>query len=276
MFIIDANLTDLKIREKTLYKVLFSLNIHEVATPELSAEDAKSYVFIIRDGGKYVAYIGLYFPNTDRTLYYGYSDNPFTESSLSDVENEARNFTEDMGAMLDELDISKLSAAEQQQWINDQDIFSSIKKREEQQPAAVPVESTPPVEQDVNGSVQKEPVITSDETVATNGQAPVEQDQPAPMVTSVWPDDASKEPSREPDSPVTEQPRVPERATPAAPPPRPQKELGSVAAVNEVRNQAGKSGLKNSSKEPVAKNSRGSSGVASREKEALARLLASF
>jgi hypothetical protein len=35
MFTIDTNITDLKIEERSLYKVLFSVNIHQVATPEL-------------------------------------------------------------------------------------------------------------------------------------------------------------------------------------------------------------------------------------------------
>ena len=109
MFTIDTNITDLKIKERNLYKVLFSMNIHQVATPELSAEDAKSYVFFFREGGRYLSYIGLHFLRTDRKMYYSHSANPFSESELPAVEDEARSFAEDMGAMLDELGLAKMS-----------------------------------------------------------------------------------------------------------------------------------------------------------------------
>ena len=144
MFTADPNITDLHIREKSLYKVMFSIDIHQVATPELSVEDARCYVVFFQDGNDYSAYLCLYFLNTDRTIYYAYSANPFHPSLLPAVEEEAHGFIEDMGFMLDEVNTAGLSVEEKNRWIDEQDIFK-VKKHPSR--AARPGPSVPHEEQ---------------------------------------------------------------------------------------------------------------------------------
>ena len=61
MFTIDNNITDLKIKEKNMVKVFFSMNNHQVATPEMMLEEARSYImFSGRPMGQLSSYIGLY------------------------------------------------------------------------------------------------------------------------------------------------------------------------------------------------------------------------
>lgn len=124
MFQPDPAITNLNVRERNIAKVLFSMNIPQVATPELSVEDAKCYIFFFREGNRLSAFIALYLPRTDRRFYYSCSSNPFPEEAMAEVEDEARRFVEDMGFLLDEIYFSGMSLDEKNRWIEIQEIFS--------------------------------------------------------------------------------------------------------------------------------------------------------
>jgi len=152
MFTIDPQITDLLVKEKNIYKVLFSMNIHQVATPEMMLEDARSYVCFFRENkGTLSAYIAIHLLMTNRSLYYSYSDNPFPYKNLDAVEEEAVAFAEILGAMLDEIDFTKITDSEKKRWIEEQEIFSqkqSPETRSVPQPDThkKPVVSEPQVE----------------------------------------------------------------------------------------------------------------------------------
>jgi hypothetical protein len=294
MFTIDTKITDLKIKERDLYKVFFSMNIHQVATPELSAEDAKSYVFFFREDGRYLAYIGLYILRTDRKLYYSYSSNPFSESQLPEVESEARSFAEDMGVMLDDLGLARMSDLEKDSWIDEQDIFSTKRPAAEQQDAGVdqppPVEQSAPVVQPTSDaqpvSAPAAPPTPTENTVSVQ---PAPAPQPVPAVPSA---------PAEKISPVLQSPVLrPETAGQLMPESalafeqsqvqapiksqelsQPQRKPAVVSrqSADDVMKQAEKAGIVREPKQPLKKDIISSVGVTSRDKEALARLLASF
>ena len=144
MFTADPNITDLQVKEKGIHKILFSMNIHQVATPELSAEDARSYVIFFREGSSLSAYIGIYFMRTDRRFYYSYTANPFPFEGLSDVEDEARGFVEDMGFVLDEINIGGMSLDEKNRWLDEQPMFNRRKPAEPQAAAPRPAQRPEP------------------------------------------------------------------------------------------------------------------------------------
>jgi len=103
------------------------MNNHQVATPEMMLEEARSYIMFFREAKhKISAYIGLHLLLTDRKLYYAHSSNPFPEEELDAVQEEALSFAEGLGAMLDVLDFTRLSPEEANKWIDNQDIFKSI------------------------------------------------------------------------------------------------------------------------------------------------------
>src|SRR5512143_2220230 len=125
MFTIDQNITVQELREKNLVKVFFSMNNHEVATPEMMLEEARSYIMFCSEAdGKVSAYIGLHLLQTGRRLFYAHSSNPFSPGETGSVEDEALCFVEGLGALVDEIDIAELSAEKNSRWIDDQDIFS--------------------------------------------------------------------------------------------------------------------------------------------------------
>ena len=307
MFTIDTTIADLKIKERSLHKVLFSVNIHQVATPELSAEDAKSYVFFFREGGKYLSYIGLHFLRTDRKTYYSHSANPFSESELPSVEDEARSFAEDMGAMLDELGLAKMSDMEKDRWIEEQDIFFSRNKTDEQ-PAAEDAAQPRPAEQSTP-AVQPAPAVQPVPAPSSVQPAPAPEPELAPAVLSAPPENSAPVqqtpvprpepvvqtmPEPGPDSaeqseveapvqsPAPSRPQRKQAATQRQPADRP-KTVAPVSdhpqlqlSVDDVMDRAVKAGIVKAPKQQLKKDIRSSSGVTSRDKEALARLLASF
>jgi hypothetical protein len=291
MFSIDTKITDLKLKEKSLAKLLFSMNNHQVATPDMSAEEAKSYVFILREGNKYLCYVCLYFLRSDRRMYYSYDKNPFTDNELPDVEEEARGFAEDLGAMLDELDLVHLSDIEKDRWIDEQNMFSGKKMSQETSGdtlAKAGVDQSRPAEHTTP--------VAAPEPSAKPAAAPAEPSKPAETVTP-----APSAPAPQPVPAVqpaaaaapAERPQI---QTPAPPPvtPRPQKRQAdstrqasdqpktvaptpaSERPAEEVLTRAVNEDRVPATKQPLKKDVPSSAGAVKRNKEALARLLASF
>jgi hypothetical protein len=123
MFTINDTLTDLKVKERSIFKMLYSMNSPQVATPDASVEEARCYVLFFSEGPNLSAYIGLYLPRIDRKMFYAYSSNPFPFEAAPDVEVEATGFAEDMGFLLDEINVSGMPHDDRNRWIEEQYIF---------------------------------------------------------------------------------------------------------------------------------------------------------
>ncbi len=300
MFSVENNVTDVKIREKKPFKVLFSMNVHQVANPEMSLEDARSCVFFCREGGGKVAvFVGLHFLVSNRKLFYSHSGNPFSEGQLADIEDEARRFAEDLGAVLDEKNFSKMSGSEKEAWIANLEILSGKKREEEKRQEHAPAETKP---QPANTAAQNAavpgalpqpvPVQVSPVQPAPVAPAQAAPEQPQPVQASP----ASKSgpaPSKQaqiqanaqtPSAPlaVPQAPLQPARKTAgqrqandAAAAPSPEGQPPAQAADNLLQ-EAVKAGVVKAPKAQLKKDIRTAAGLISREKEALARLLASF
>lgn len=311
MFTVDPKITDLNVKEKSILKVLFSMNIHQVATPEMILEDARSYVLFFRESkGQISAYIALYLLATSRKLFYSCSSNPFPDESLESVEEEALAFAESLGAMLDEMDFSRIPVIEQERWLEEQEIFktpvASPKQEEITEAAPTPVSSAPTADSTQKNSTAPTPVQTSTVVSQPQPQQPEQktaQNIPTPQQTTPSSAPQQSQPatplqSRTASAPQEEKQRSqqpasqtvkptivqakPNRAqvvphhteqTPRAPKPasaQPQQQK-PVAPAQSVKPVAVKP------KEPIASDATPSAtSVVSREREALARLLTSF
>jgi hypothetical protein len=193
MFTIESKMTDLDVRGKNILKILFSMNIHQVATPEMMLEDARSYVIFFRERTeKYAAYIALHLLTTDRRLYYSYSSNPFHEEKLATVEEESLVFAEGLGAMLDEIDFTKISDSERNRWLDAQDMFS-IKPPADSQPSPQPTVQTPPtaVTEQITPSlvqpVQQQPAAPAVQTQGSTPEVPLQPPPPQPKASTTVP-----------------------------------------------------------------------------------------
>ena len=305
MFTIDPNITEIPLKEKNLFKALFSMNSHQVATPEMGLAEARSYVFFFREGSKRLsAYIGIYLINADRRLFYPYSENPFLENEIATVEEKARNFVENLGAMLDEIDCAHMSDLEMDLWIESQDIFSRT-PAPETKPEAQPV---PAIEPEVLQAppIQLPQTSPMPQVTLEPQAAPVPAPVPVPpMLTEPQPVQASAAPTQAPAMQPVAEPQqtqvIPSRetVTPAvAPPdtsgvagaplqpqvaqhPQPQKaSIDPLAAAAETRQaiiqKAVRAGIIKAPKQSTKQEPASPTGVVNRDREALARLLTSF
>ncbi len=263
MFTIDPKITERDLKKKNLFKVFLSMNNHQVATPETSLEEARSYVFFAREGRNRVsAYIGLHLLHTDRKLFYAHSTNPFLEDELQEVEEEARYFAEDLGAMLDEVDFANLSEPEKNRWIEGQSIFSR-----EKQPEAVPVERPhQPAVEEVEVSVTVEPAAPP-ERLAPAAEAIRAPEPPAapvqPVTQAQHPEALKQKPPQE--VPVDAQVRQ-AKDTP----------LATAKRRQEITQKAETAGIEKTPKPAEKRKTVSATGVVGRDREALARLLTSF
>jgi len=319
MFTIDPDITDAQLKEKDLVKVIFSINTHDVATTETGNERASSSVIFVREGKtKLSAYVGLYLLNTERKLFYSHSSNPFPKKDLQEVENEARLFVEELGALLDEEDFSTMSELEKERWIYEQSIFS-LKKQTAPAPAP-PAPSVPAEQAPVSAAAlpAQPPSVASEPTMPPVQPAPAAASGPAAVPAPPEPI-AQAAPVPEPvvaplrPTPIVQPAVVPEPAAVTAPEPiaaRPREAMPSPAPAmpealpqnfpsqqtstdeldtdiepllaeaakkrRDVLQKADRADNDKTSKQSSKKEPQSSTGVVSRDREALSRLLTSF
>jgi hypothetical protein len=299
MFIVDPTITDLKVKERSMLKVFFSMNTHQVATPEMNLEEARSYVIFCREGGRISAYIGLHLLDTNRRFFYPYSSNPFPEEDMSAVDEEARSFAEGMGAMLDEIDLTKMSSEEKNHWIDDQAIFNLNKQIESKPVEQAVAPATGSLEQPVEPAAQPQDAAAPAVPVSTSSEsqpAPAAQPQdavapPAPVSTASIAQSAPVAQPQEtalPAAPVYASPAPPAPEPPPQPPaqPRPPEipattptksaQQVSKKLSEDVIQRAIRAGVVKAPKPKLNKEILSTNGIVSRDKEALARLLSSF
>jgi len=271
MFTIDPKITETDLKGKNMVKVLLSMNNHQVATPETSLEEARSYVFFIREGRNRIsAYIGLHLLLTDRKLIYAHTANPFVEDKLSDVEDEARDFAEYMGAMLDDVDFASMSDLEQDSWIEDQ-VFFSTKKQSEAAPApdqpAVPEQPKPEFAPAPAPPLPATPVQPAPAAEAISApEPPAVPVQPVPeVVPKAYPAESKEQPRNAPVQETLQQDA--QAQTP---------QLAATKHRQEIEQIEAMTGIETSPKQTDIKITYSAPSVVSRDREALARLLTSF
>jgi hypothetical protein len=302
MFVVDPNITDLQVKEKVISKAYFSMNSPQIATPELSVEEARCYILLFRTGNSYSAYIGLYLPNSERSFYYTFSGNPIPEEGLNEALDEATRFAEEMGFLLDELKLAGMSVDERNQWIEDQAIFGYRGKADDkagEKPAekteAKLVEKTAE-KAEVNpalqpAAVEQPPRMIEPQTVPEEPKA-VQKPEPQPEVAPSLeerpamelPETPSVPPAKvAPPAPETPAPRIaaPPKQQPASAQRKPQAQPEAAAArvpqdQEEPAQPAARPAPVKPQKPRARKTVQSTTGTVNREYEALARLLASF
>jgi hypothetical protein len=309
MFTVDPSITDLHLRERNLLKAYFSMNNHQVATPEMMLEEARSYILFVREpDGRLSAYIGLYLLTTDRRLYYSHASNPFPFPALHDIEEEALAFVEGLGAMLDEIDFTKLPVELRNKWIDKQEMFGVAAAESEAEEVEAEVHEEEVVHEE---TAAHEEIGVDEETAAQEEEVEIEAE------VQIVEAEAEPEPEHEPKRPAAAKPaaspalpgvsvhREPVRESPKpvqhpqpAPALRPADPAHRFEVVPEYPPESPKipaAALKPAPvqrkpevakkpvpaaaikrKEPVPAEQRETPAVPEREREALARLLSSF
>ena len=231
MFTINNSLTDLKVKERNIYKILYSMNSPQVATPELGVEEARCYVLFFSEGQNLSAYIGLYLPSTDRKIFYAYTSNPFPFEAGPEVEVEATGFAEDMGFLLDEISVSGMPVDDRNRWIEEQYIFgykkpelekAAVEVKEEEKPVVATKEevpAAPPKTETLATPAPAEPAPVEPAAAVPAPAAKPEPESPAVPVLNVPP----PQPQQQSYPPYQQQPQ--QQGQPAPPQYPPQQPL---------------------------------------------------
>jgi len=345
MFSIDQNITDLKVKERNVFKILYSMNSHPVAMPGYASEEARCYILFFSEGQNLSSFIGLYLPQVDKKFFYRYASNPFPFEGGKDVEDEARAFAEEMGFLLDEINIAGMAAEDRNTWIEEQLIFgyrqpeSAEPGEEAEEPIAepeqeqeLPVEPAVPApsmeaEAEAPAAVEvvfEEPSAPQPTSVSPpqpeaaqqqqempqqpyplqqplSQGTPVSQPVPIPPVAEhvVEPpvqehvvEPAEEQPKLKPEPAAPPQPKIPAKKKPPLPPVRSRTSVVAqaeeelpVEVAYEMEAPRSRSLFEEAIKEGVVKPLKpkavkapvhSPTGIVTRDKEALARLLASF
>ena len=222
MFTIDNKLQDLQVKQRSIYKILYSMNSHPVATPEMSVEEARCYILFFSEGTNLSAFIGLYLPGNDRKFFYAYNSNPFPFEAAEDVENEARQFAEDMGFLLDEINVSGMAPEDRNHWIEDQYIFGYKQPELQEEEEPEPIDDVP--EEVEEPEAKQEAARKPDkEEAPSKKEEPDRQDQP---VASAPPQTAA---------PSIQEPVSPPIQEPVPPPPAPAQPAPSQTAAPSIQ-----------------------------------------
>ncbi len=298
MYTVDTDIKDLKVKDRVITKLFFSMNAPQIATPELGTEEARCYIMLFKEGNSYSSYIGLFLPSSDRRFFYTYSENPLAEDRLNEVMEESNQFAEEMGFLLDELKLSVMSVDERNKWIEEQPFFGYTLKQEEK-PKEAPGETEEGKPVEAAATQWEKPV---EQPVIGEWKPPAPPEQPAPAVDlkqvpfPVSPPEPAQETSSPApmldvamDSPV-EGPPVEEPALPAQPaskrasgrqkslrtPPSAPVEVDSAEKDVDETQPANQRDTSVRTQKRQKKGQNSSTGTVAKEYEALARLLASF
>ncbi len=262
-------------------------------------------MFFREPGGKLSAYIGLQLLATGRKLFYSHSSNPFHDNEMKSIEEEALIFVEGLGAFLDEKDFTQRTSQDKKQWMEEQEIFSE--KAEPESTEEAPAEGAQAAEAHAveapQGlpSVQQEPLAFQpspvSSTPAAAPQPPQQPEQYVPQTPSVpiapqaAPSQAQPvayeqptlETQKEQPAPIHENhaslpkkaKQVADRTAEEEIPEKPIRS-SSEKGKQEIMQKAIKAGIVKAPKPSLQREARAASGVVSRDREALARLLTSF
>ncbi|MDH4162029.1 MAG: hypothetical protein OEW15_04990 [Nitrospirota bacterium] len=222
MFTINESLKDLKVKERNIFKILYSMNSHPVAMPGYASEEARCYILFFSEGPNLSAFIGLYLTHVDQKFFYTYTSNPFPFEAQQDVEDEARNFAEEMGFLLDEINVSGMAVDDRNHWIEEQLIFGYKSTAPEEKPVAAAAPRTAAASEPQAPSVIEQVEVPASPAPAPQPVPQQGQIQQTPPITPYTPA-PQQPPAYQPMPPQTAQPinQHPPQQYPAGYPPAP-------------------------------------------------------
>ena len=141
MFVLKLELDEVPFLPDDLVKVNRGMNMVKVSVGEHHSEPAEVYIATARDGGNLSTYIVFYLTEPGVRALYGFDGNPYPPPRRIDVETEALEFVEEMGAILEDIGWETMSAENKMGWLSQQLLFSPENELAEMDPEPGEVES---------------------------------------------------------------------------------------------------------------------------------------
>ncbi|MBI3002597.1 MAG: hypothetical protein HYY54_03045 [candidate division NC10 bacterium] len=124
MFDLDASLDRIPVSSDGIERVAWSLNLTPVAGTDFAGAEARAYAIIASaGGGRSVCYVCLYVSSLDRAQVYRHRANPFSSAEGEAHEEEALEFLQELGFILESIDYRGWSSQERREWFDKQPPF---------------------------------------------------------------------------------------------------------------------------------------------------------
>jgi hypothetical protein len=109
-----------------IVKVHRGMNMVKVSVGEHLSEPSEVYIATIKDEEKLSTNIIFYLIEPKVRTLYGFEGNPYVSSNRINIETEAREFVEEMGAILEDIGWESMSEEDQKSWLGQQFLFPTI------------------------------------------------------------------------------------------------------------------------------------------------------
>lgn len=203
LFLLIGEMKQLPFGPRDIVKVHRGMNMVKVSVGEHISEPSEVYITTIKDGEKLSTNVVFYLIESKIRTLYGFKGNPYESSNRINIETEAREFVEEMGAILEDIGWESMSEEDQKGWLDQQFLFPT----QEELQADQPVDETVKL---VEAEVDEEAILLDIEVVV-----PEEAPEEAPVEASKTGEPAVAAQEEVPDDILTEKPAEPEDAAQA-------------------------------------------------------------
>ncbi|TNF45817.1 hypothetical protein EP232_05335, partial [bacterium] len=123
MFLLIGEMREMPFGPEDIVKIHRGMNMVKVSVEEYLSEPSEVYIATIKDGEKLSTNVVFYLIEPKVRILYGFEGNPYEPSSRINIETEAREFVEEMGAILEDIGWENMSDEGQKSWLDQQYLF---------------------------------------------------------------------------------------------------------------------------------------------------------
>jgi len=195
-----------------IVKVHRGMNMVKVSVGEHHSEPSEVYIATIKDEEKLSTNIIFYLIEPKVRTLYGFEGNPYVSSNRINIETEAREFVEEMGAILEDIGWESMSEEDQKSWLGQQFLFPTQEELQADQPvddALVSVEPGLEVERE-KGKGERQEEVEVEVEGEEEGEEAIEEETILLDIAAKIPDEAPVEAFKEEKPAVTAQEKVPD------------------------------------------------------------------
>ena len=172
MFQLVGQMQQLPFGPADIIKVHRGMNMVKVSVGEHISEPSEVYIATVIDGDKLSTNIVFFLVEPKVRTLYGFEGNPYESSNRIEVETEAREFVEEMGAILEDIGWETMSEEVKGSWLDQQFLFPAKEELQIKQPVDDPGDL---VEEEVVEAEIEVEAAREGEGVETEGGVEVEE-----------------------------------------------------------------------------------------------------
>lgn len=131
MFELIADQQAVPLERDAVLEVFSAVNQPQIAAEGVDAQEAQAYICSGHHQGAFQVYIYLHMRASNIALVYAW-DEPVTKAIYTDVRNDALQFTESMGFMMEDLSVRRLDPVERARLLSRLPIFSPLEQPEDE------------------------------------------------------------------------------------------------------------------------------------------------